>query len=806
MSPLRPFNHADCTSLAKAAELLRGRRTAAVAGGTDLLGTLKDRIHPDYPELLVNLKTIPGLEGIRREKGHIVIGAMTRLADLAANPLVGEMFPALAEAARSVATPQIRNMATLGGNLCQEPRCWYYRHPDNRYHCLRKGGDTCPARIGENRYHSVFGPVRRDAPPCSAHCPAGTDIADHLEAWRAGDLDGAARIILKKNPLPAVTGRVCPHYCQEGCGRREVDGSVNIREAERYLGDYILDRAGRFYTSPEQENGRSAAVIGSGPSGLAAAYFLRKAGFSVTVYEALEEPGGMLRHSLPAYRLPEETVDRTVVALEGMGIVFRCGEGVDRGRLEDLGRTCDAVYVSTGAWESAPLSVEGTDLAVPALELLKQVRQGLRNPGGRHVVVIGGGNVAVDTAVTARRLGAEQVSLVCLETRDGMPADEEEIEAAEAEGVEVVPSRGVSYISRTPDGACRLELVRCTSVFDDEGRFAPRYDREDTDSLEADAVFTAVGQRADTAFLPPEVLGRDGRTAVDTATGRTGLRGLYAGGDLLGPANVIDAVAAAARAAESILADLGIAAEGNTAGEPIRFLDYDPGVLSRGTALERNLPLPDDRTVDREDFGTLRRADLEREVKRCLNCGCVAVNPSDTATVLTALDAVVMTNERAISVAEFFDCLEGSSTVLRPGEIVTAVHIPEPKPGSRTVYLKYRDRQAIDFPVIGVAVRLDVEDGTITDARVCLGAAAAFPLRILEAEKYLVGKKPVEAAAPLQAPPSGADGRMDALPYSKAAALVTEGMIALPENAWKIRLFRAYARRAIRACLEPATG
>jgi len=610
---------------------------------------------------------------------------------------------------------------------------------------------------------------------------------------------------------------------------------VNIREAERYLGDYILDRSNLFYTSPAKDTDLSVAVVGSGPSGLTAVHtpgetlvqlniecvFISDISLSekltgrsgprswtvATVYKALEKPGGMLRYSLPAYRLPEETVDRTVAAFENMGIVFWCGDRVDQGRLSELKHTCDAVYVSTGAWESVSLPVEGGDLAVSALELLKRVRQGLRNPGGRRVAVIGGGNVAVGTAVTARRLGAEQVILVCLEPRDGMPADEAEVNQAEEEGFMVIPSRGVTCICRLPDDSYRLDLVRGTAVFDEEGRFAPQYDRNDTESLEADAVFAAVGQRADISFLPQGIRDKDGRLTVDADSGRTGIPGLYAGGDLLEPANAIDAVAAAARAAGSIMADLGVVVEeeDDTVG-PRRFLPFDPQVLSLKLSMELEPVTPAERTVDREDTGTLRYGDLEDGIKRCMNCGCVAVNPSDMGTVLTALDAIILTSERALPVEDFFDCTEKSSTVLRPGEIVTAVQLPEPKPGSRAVCLKYRERQAIDFPVVGVAVRLDVEDDTITDARVCLGAPAAFPVRARTAGEYLLGKRTAESAAPLKDPASVPPDDTDTLPCSRAASLALKGMAALPENAYKIRLFRAYVRRAVHACLEERIG
>ena len=327
---LRPFEHATAASLEEAAARLAGGpgRAAAIAGGTDLLGALKDNIHPDYPGLLVDLKALPGMSAIAADGRGLRVGALATLDEVAAHPAVRAAYPALAAAAGAVASAQIRNMATVGGNICQEPRCWYYRYPENQFFCSRKGGNGCPAVMGENRYHSIFGAMRAIDPPCSRDCPAHIDIAAYLSLVRAGDIGGAAALVLERNPLPAITGRVCPHYCEMGCNRGHWDGAVSVRDIERGIGEHALDHPRRFYRAPRRRTGKHVAVVGAGPAGLSAAYFLRRLGHEVTVYEALPEAGGMLAYGIPAYRLPGEVVRRQVAALEGMGIAFRFGARV----------------------------------------------------------------------------------------------------------------------------------------------------------------------------------------------------------------------------------------------------------------------------------------------------------------------------------------------------------------------------------------------------------------------------------------------------------------------------------------------
>ena len=218
---LRNFKHISASSLTEASEILaKGRgKASAIAGGTDLLGVLKDKIHAESPELVVDLKTIPNLSYVKTGKKGLRIGALTTLTDICKNETVRKNYALLAEAARSVASLEIRNMGTLGGNICQEPRCWYYRSPEDMFHCLRKGGSKCAALLGENRYHSIFGSVRVGVPACTQTCPGNIEIPAYMDHVRKGDLKAAALIILENNPIPAITGRICPHLCESKCNR-----------------------------------------------------------------------------------------------------------------------------------------------------------------------------------------------------------------------------------------------------------------------------------------------------------------------------------------------------------------------------------------------------------------------------------------------------------------------------------------------------------------------------------------------------------------------------------------------------------
>ncbi len=801
------FSHRNASSPEHAAELLAESPGAAkiVAGGTDLLGVVKDRVHSRPPEVLVDLKTAAGLDAVVERDGGVSVGSLVRLSDLERDPLVRERYPALAAAAHAVASPQVRNMGTVGGNICQEPRCWYYRAPENTFDCTRKGGRYCNAFTGDSRFHSIAGSMRVDTRPCTAACPGGVEIPEYMESLRAGDVDEAARRLLARNPLPAVTGRVCPHTCEDDCNRGLFDEAVSVREVERFLGDHVLEHP-ELLGSAAPDTGKSVAVVGSGPAGLSAAYYLRLRGHGVTVFERADRLGGMLRYGIPAYRLSRQVVDRSVALLEGLGVEFRCGVALGESLTVDALRAeFDRVFVATGAWGLPRIGLEDEDELLAGLDFLTAVAAGDRRVPGPHVLVIGGGSVAMDVAVTARRLGAGRVTVACLETCDEMPALLEEVEEALAEGIELSPSCGPSRVLRKDGRIVGMEVVTCTSVFDEQACFAPAFDESRRDTVEADEVILAVGQRVEAETLVAAGLTPGGgRLVADPDTQSTAADRVFAGGDVAtGPATVIAALGAGRRAAAAIHAELSGATAGGTiaaaaggttdaaaqgttgaaAGAGPAFQGFDPGCTTPSARLAGEPASVAERSLGEEDCRTVPAASVAREAARCFNCGCVAVSPSDLAPVLVALDATVVTTARELPAAALFAASRASSTVLGDDELVTEVRLPPPAAGTRTAYEKFRLRNAIDFPILSVAVSLVVRDGAVTEARVVLGAAAPVPLRVPLVERALVG---LEASPPNLAAAARA-----------SAAEWAAGCLPLAPNAYKLQVATTLLGRAV---------
>jgi len=779
---MRSFKHINARTVDEACALLRKYKDKAVlnAGGTELLSTLKGEYLSDYPDAVINLKTISNLDYIKEEGGVLKIGALTKLSDIAKSSLLKGSCKVLVEAAHSVATPQIRNAATIGGNLCQDVRCWYYRYPDHiggRILCLRKGGKICNALTGDNRYHSIFGTAGVTAYPCSSSCPAYTNIPSFLSRISNGNLIEAARVLLDFNPIPAITGRVCPIFCEPECYRSEFDEPVAIRCVERSLGDTILERMSEIFTPPETKSRRSIAIIGSGPAGLAAAYYLRKSGHRVTVFEKLPEAGGMLLYSIPAYRLPKEVVRKQIQALKGMGIRFEVGVNVSKDvTLAKLMSRFDAVFLASGAWKERPLGIKGERVALSGLAFLNRGNAGAREIPGRRVAVIGGGNVAMDVARTLLRLGAKPM-VIYRRSQAEMPAFRDEVERAKEEGIEfeflTLPT-GASEAN----GKITLKCVRIRlGPADASGRPKPIPIKGSDFTGTFDAIIKAVGEEPDRSILPPGFR----QKALKTSPSAHLLgKNLFAGGDFItGPSTVVQSVASGREAANLI--------ERSFKGSQPSAKAGGTGPTFRSASLETaprvripELPVSERaKSLDLEDSPGLSLSEIETEASRCFNCGCLAVNPSDIGIVLTALDANIVTTKRTIDAQTFFTTSATQSTLLDQDEVVTEIQIPKPQDGAQQKYLKFTLRVPVDFAIVSVVAVITIEKGVCVDARIVLGAVAPGPVRAKAAEEVIRGRLIDEHLA------------------AEAAEQAIAGAQPLSMNAYKVEIAKTLVKRAI---------
>ena len=504
--------------------------------------------------------------------------------------------------------------------------------------------DACPNGIkilDITRTLRAVGPEKQIPvkPQCTEACPAGIDVPGYLRFIADDKPDEACKLIIEKAPFPGILGRVCTHPCETACKRGEVGDSISICAAKRYAADKAGDFS-EWMSSAAPDTGHRVAVIGAGPAGLTAAFYLRKKGHQVTVFEAREKPGGMMRYGIPAYRLPEDTLDKEIGAVMSPGIELRTGQklGVDY-EIEQLRQEgFEAVFVAVGAQLSKRIELEGSELDDVdwGVEFLAAVSEDKKIAVKDRVAVIGGGNVAVDVALTALRLGAKEVKLACLESRAEMPANPWEIEQAQQEGVEMLYSWGPEKISENDGKVVGVELVRCTSVFDDQGNFCPYFD-DTKKSITADQVILAIGQASETAFCQDFCFLDDqgslpvnrGLIAIDKSTQETEMKGVFAGGDAAnGPATVIEAIAAGRRAAISI--DIYLGGDGTIElgmrnaecgnGQP----DYD-GKREAGFAeLKRvevpSLPLSERHTGFSEVELRYTDEQIKAETHRCLQC------------------------------------------------------------------------------------------------------------------------------------------------------------------------------------------
>ena len=464
--------------------------------------------------------------------------------------------------------------------------------------------------------------------PCRNACPAGVDIPGYLSLVAAGRMGDAYRLIRQENPFPAVCGRVCTHPCERHCRRGQVDEPIAICSIKRFVGDQVL--GGKFdapAVKPLPATGKRVAVVGSGPSGLTCAYYLAQMGHQVDVYEAEHVAGGVLYWGIPEYRLPKAVLAQEIAAIEAAGVTIHLGAriGSRAGSLmtvEELMDRSDAVYMAIGTQKSKRLGVPGEDLrgVESGLEFLRRVGLDRDRTVPRRLVVVGGGSTAMDAARTARRLGAEEVTIVYRRTADEMPAGAEEVREAGEEGIRLEVLADPVEILGEHGAVTGVRLVRMEHS--DFGRDGRRRTRSVTGSefvLPCDGVVTAVNQELDAQSLSQ---GGSAPLSADRFTGQTDRPGMFAGGDASawGDRVVINAIADAKKAAAGIDKYLGGSGELNK-GEPIEIPVIPVGeVTEHGRFPTRTLPVEQ----RAEDFSEVHRGfhnlDAMAECLRCLHC------------------------------------------------------------------------------------------------------------------------------------------------------------------------------------------
>ncbi len=398
--------------------------------------------------------------------------------------------------------------------------------------------------------------------PCMAACPVHINVPGYLRLIADGKTDEANSVIREKVPFPGILGRTCFRPCEEVCRRKEINESVSICALKRFAAD---NEKGLWKKSMKvlPDSGHNVAIIGAGPAGLSAAFYLKKCGHQVTIFESRPLPGGMLRYSIPDYRLPLDIVEKEIQDILDLGIELKTGETLGKDiSIEQLKNDgYEAIFLAIGSQQSRKITIEGSNLedVMWGVDFLYRVNEGKKVELKDRVVVIGGGNVAVDVSLTALRCKAGNVTMVCLEKREEMPAHEWEIDQIEEEGIHIMTEWGPNKILSKDGQVTGIELRGCSSVFDEAGNFAPAYD-EKRKTLEADQIILAIGQASDLSFIKSNspIKTQKGMIIVNQESLETGMPCVFAGGDVAeAPGSIIHAIAAGRKAASSIDKFLG---------------------------------------------------------------------------------------------------------------------------------------------------------------------------------------------------------------------------------------------------------
>ena len=481
--------------------------------------------------------------------------------------------------------------------------------------------------------------------PCKMECPAHIPVQGYIKLASQGRYLEALELIKNENPFPAVCGRICNRKCEDACTRGNIDDPIAIDDIKKFIADKELSAETRFVPKMLNQTGKpftnKIAVIGGGPSGLSCAYYLAVKGYPVTVFEKGDRVGGMLTRVIPTFRLEKDVVEAEIEVLRQLGVEFKCGVEVGKdvtiSQLREEGY--EAFYLAAGAWKSVKLGVPGEDKAGvwDGLKFLEAVNTENKPSVGKNVAVIGGGNTAMDCARAALRLGAENVTVVYRRTRDEMPASDEEIVEAEAEGVKFkFLASPAEVLGEENVTALKLDLMRLGAA-DASGRARPEPTGE-TEDMPVDSVITALGQRVDLGAMlngTAVEFNKNGTVRVDNVTLQTAERDIFAGGDVVtGASFAIDAIAAGKEASISIhrFVHEGQSLILGRAVKEYLSLDKDAArVAVRGLSLDKRQHAADGAPEEaiktfRDLRGTFTEEQMKKETERCLGCGAVVLD------------------------------------------------------------------------------------------------------------------------------------------------------------------------------------
>ncbi|MEM0488198.1 MAG: FAD binding domain-containing protein [Candidatus Bathyarchaeia archaeon] len=787
MKTLRCFDFISPSTIEEAVQILKRYRGKAwpFAGGTDILTILRFEPLPEdlYPEVLVNLKNIsPPLEYIIEDDNYVRIGALTRLANVSRNQLIMTKYKALAQACESVGSPHIREMGTIGGNICQITRCWYFRKENNRFYCLRKGGNVAWAIFGDNRYHSIFGGARlKGKEPCITNCPLNIDIPEYLEHIKKKELLKAAEKLISNNPFPLITAQVCPHFCEENCSRKVYDGAVVIHEIEGFLGRWALENFEKLIAGLYRGKcyGRKVAIVGAGPAGLSAAFYLRLIGCDVVVYDRKEKMGGMLSYAIPHFRLPRNVItEYTSVLQDKLKIAFemKCELGKDI-YIKKLATEFDAVLVATGTWKERSLNIPGEENAVGGITFLQMYNDNLIPEGHyKKAIVIGGGNVAADVAKTLKKLKVKDVIMICLEKEEEMPAFRREIANLKRDGIKIINNSHVFKIERR-ERDYQVYFRKISSfAFDNNGqlRIIPT---DEEGMLVADLIVKAIGEIPDYSWCPEDLKDERGCVRLEKVEENRLINNIFLAGDvILGASSVAAAISSGKKAAEFIAKHFNVEIEKKE--EKINtqtFVKIDKNSIETA---KRSCKVD---TNNKLDTKALTEKEIYKEVDRCVGCSCIMAHPSDVAPALLVLDARILTTKRIIPIAEFFNPRTLNCTCLDYDEIILEIQLPKTTSYTKSNFQKFRIRNSIDFPIVNCACALYTVDNEEKEIKLCLNAVAPIPYHVTIALKENFSDNEVL--------------------LEKIAETILKNANPLPYNGYKLQIARALIMRAVGHCM-----